>query len=330
MRRRNPASPALVEWVDVLSDIAHRENTPKFGRDKYYIGPLADIAAAQGMSRSVFEYKLIQANRAGLLRLSRADLTSAMPRDLVARSEIHYMNADFHFIEFQPYMNPRRMNPEEPRFTLHVHFRGKTERYNVTSVRNGIAEADKFKSRSPWEMDIRNRYTSDGSDHLRNGHAFGRVEATWSPHSTRDGWVVFSEGPIQHTQENPIVLGKFQGPPDAKYAEIHDNGVLIGWIEREVNSEQKGSSRAWTHTVTGYTAHPIREGSNEKTFKTLAEARDYIVRRGNPVPTSALWLGAAALTAFGVYVIVKSVQNQQVAADSGGGYIYEPPITLNT
>lgn len=75
----------------------------------------------------------------------------------------------------------------------------------------------------------------------------------------------------------------FQGPADAKFANVYEDGVLIGWIEREVDSEQKpGSSRAWTHAVTGYTAFPVAEGAEEKTFASLKDARAYIVARGKP------------------------------------------------
>lgn len=100
--QRNPVNPALVDWVDVLHDIATREDLPRFGR-KYWIAPLADAAEAAGMTRPVFDQMLVQANRAGLLRLSRADLTSAFDREMVRRSEIRYLIAEFHFVEFPPY-----------------------------------------------------------------------------------------------------------------------------------------------------------------------------------------------------------------------------------
>lgn len=97
----------LQDWAEVLQDLAERNQTATFGglHKKYWIAPLADMALAQGMSRSDFEHKLIEAHRKGLLRLSRADLTSAMPRDLIMRSEIKYphANAEFHFVEFKPF-----------------------------------------------------------------------------------------------------------------------------------------------------------------------------------------------------------------------------------
>lgn len=51
--------------------------------------------------------------------------------------------------------------------------------------------------------------------------------------------------------------------------------------------------------------------------------------RENPVPTPVLWTGAALLTAFGVYTIVRAIQSQ-AATDNGSYPGYEPPITLYT
>lgn len=51
---------------------------------------------ADGIER--FKERLIEANRAGLLKLSRADLVEAMNLDDVRASEILHMNASFHFV----------------------------------------------------------------------------------------------------------------------------------------------------------------------------------------------------------------------------------------
>jgi hypothetical protein len=94
----------LQDWAHILNDEAARNNTPMFGR-KYFIGPLMEIAIQAGMTREGFVQKLFAANRSGLLRLSRADLVSAMPRDLVQSSNIKhpFAEAEFHFIEFPPF-----------------------------------------------------------------------------------------------------------------------------------------------------------------------------------------------------------------------------------
>ena len=44
----------------------------------------------------------MEAHRQGELRLARADLVAAMDPELVARSEIGYLNATFHFVEATP------------------------------------------------------------------------------------------------------------------------------------------------------------------------------------------------------------------------------------
>ena len=49
-------------------------------------------------------------------------------------------------------------------------------------------------------------------------------------------------------------------------------------------------------------------------------------RQENPIPTPALWLGASALTAFGIVLIIEAIRTQQEPA----GYQWEPPISYQT
>ena len=51
-----------------------------------------------GLDLPAFKQRLVEANREGLLRLSRADLVSAMDPADVRESETRYLNAEFHFI----------------------------------------------------------------------------------------------------------------------------------------------------------------------------------------------------------------------------------------
>jgi hypothetical protein len=51
-----------------------------------------------GMDLDGFKSVLAEANNARLLDLSRADLVQAMDPDDVRRSEVHYLNATFHFV----------------------------------------------------------------------------------------------------------------------------------------------------------------------------------------------------------------------------------------
>lgn len=61
------------------------------------------------MPRPVFDEMLVDANRAGLLRLSRADLPEAMDSNDVQESETRYANATFNFINKGFDMNTRKM-----------------------------------------------------------------------------------------------------------------------------------------------------------------------------------------------------------------------------
>jgi hypothetical protein len=54
---------------------------------------------ADGLDLNSFKAHLLEANRQGLLRLSRADLVSAMPSDDVRESEIPSFGDVFHFIQ---------------------------------------------------------------------------------------------------------------------------------------------------------------------------------------------------------------------------------------
>jgi hypothetical protein len=66
----------------------------RFGRSKVFIAALEPSRATKRL--------LVDAHRAGYVRLSRADLTQAMPRDLIEESETTYMNATWHLIEVEP------------------------------------------------------------------------------------------------------------------------------------------------------------------------------------------------------------------------------------
>jgi hypothetical protein len=51
------------------------------------------------MTEAGFKDRLIEANRQGLIRLSRADLVEAMDPADVRASETTWLNAVFHFVE---------------------------------------------------------------------------------------------------------------------------------------------------------------------------------------------------------------------------------------
>jgi hypothetical protein len=58
---------------------------------------------------------------------------------------------------------------------------------------------------------------------------------------------------------------------------IRLDGVVIGQIEREIDSEMRGSSRAYVHHVVGYKVELRHAKScHPPVFKALGEARDYV------------------------------------------------------
>ena len=76
--------------------------TGHFGDNKVFIAhvwrALQADPAFRGMELATFKEHLTEANNARLLDLSRADLVQAMNPDDVHQSEVHYLNATFHFI----------------------------------------------------------------------------------------------------------------------------------------------------------------------------------------------------------------------------------------
>jgi hypothetical protein len=85
--------------------LAHEATDGRFGRHKVFIAPIWERARSVvpfcRMSESEFKARLVEAHRAGLLRLSRADLTPAMAPELVAASEAPYLNGVFHFVDLE-------------------------------------------------------------------------------------------------------------------------------------------------------------------------------------------------------------------------------------
>ena len=75
----------------------------RFGDNKVFIchvwRKLQEEGAFPGTEEAEFKHLLIEANRQGLLALSRADLVEAMDPQDVSASETRYLNATFHFIQ---------------------------------------------------------------------------------------------------------------------------------------------------------------------------------------------------------------------------------------
>jgi hypothetical protein len=95
--------PAVVPRDDLpafaarVLDVARQTRTGRFGDNKVFI---SHVLRALGSKEDVEALKgrVLEAHRARLLTLARADLVEAMdPRD-VAESEVRYLHATFHFI----------------------------------------------------------------------------------------------------------------------------------------------------------------------------------------------------------------------------------------
>ena len=97
---RLPEHPALFAAAVVAA--AHRSPTGRFGEKKVFIahvwrGLLAAGQAAPDEENS-FKRRLIRANTAGQLHLSRADLAGAHDPGDVRASEVEYLGEKFHFV----------------------------------------------------------------------------------------------------------------------------------------------------------------------------------------------------------------------------------------
>ncbi len=74
----------------------------RLGSDRVFVSALWKQLGADrdtlGPNLDAFKSRLLDANRACLLTLARADMPGAMDRATVAASEISYLNSTFHFV----------------------------------------------------------------------------------------------------------------------------------------------------------------------------------------------------------------------------------------
>lgn len=98
--------PSLKRWAQRVQALAQATPSGRYGEERVFIASVWGAVKAETSlctsSISAFKDRLLEANRAGLLRLHRADLVSAMDERLVRESEIQHFNATFHFIEIDP------------------------------------------------------------------------------------------------------------------------------------------------------------------------------------------------------------------------------------
>jgi len=99
-----PPTRDLERWASLILEAAGA--TPhKFGPDKAFIAGVLDQLVVRlqpddpDALRAEVRRLLPELNRHDLVALSRADLVSAMDPDLVERSAIRYLNAEFHLVD---------------------------------------------------------------------------------------------------------------------------------------------------------------------------------------------------------------------------------------
>jgi hypothetical protein len=95
-----PAQGELQSFAEHVLRIARTATSGRFGTDKVFISHVwrALRDQLQGLEEQAFKDRLVEANRARLLSLSRADLVEAMDPADVSASETRYLGATFHFI----------------------------------------------------------------------------------------------------------------------------------------------------------------------------------------------------------------------------------------
>ena len=94
----NGRSFDLDRFAEQVNLAAARAEEGRFGDDRVFIAAVWRELDSE-LSLDEFKRHLIEANRTGLVRLTRADLIPAMDPEQVSASETHYLNATFHFVE---------------------------------------------------------------------------------------------------------------------------------------------------------------------------------------------------------------------------------------
>jgi hypothetical protein len=105
--REATASGDLRQFAAAVTRAARGSLTGRFGDNKVFInhvwrayrdGGGGGGGGADALDLATFKSRLVEANREGLLELSRADLVAAMDPADVRESQTRYLNAEFHFV----------------------------------------------------------------------------------------------------------------------------------------------------------------------------------------------------------------------------------------
>jgi hypothetical protein len=96
------ASAGLAAFAEAALDSARKSRGGHFGEDRVFINHVwkrfRRVHPASGLDLESFKERLLEANRARLLSLARADMSPMLERKDVEASEIHYLTATFHFL----------------------------------------------------------------------------------------------------------------------------------------------------------------------------------------------------------------------------------------
>lgn len=93
-----PPPDTVAAFAERVLAVARASPTGRFGRNKVFISHVWKALQPEVGSREVFDARLLEANRARHLSLTRADLVTAMDPSDVAESEVHSYGASFHFV----------------------------------------------------------------------------------------------------------------------------------------------------------------------------------------------------------------------------------------
>lgn len=92
----------LEAFAETVKSVARTCPTGRFGDNKVFLShvwdQLRDEPRFAPLGLDGFKQKLVEANRAALLTLSRADLAQIQDPDDLERSETKFLNAEYHFI----------------------------------------------------------------------------------------------------------------------------------------------------------------------------------------------------------------------------------------
>jgi hypothetical protein len=101
-RQSEAASTDLAAFAEAVLDSARKSRSGHFGDDRVFISHVwkrfKRVHPSSGLDLESFKERLVEANRARLLSLARADMSPMLERKDVEASEIRYLTATFHFL----------------------------------------------------------------------------------------------------------------------------------------------------------------------------------------------------------------------------------------